>query len=515
MSGENLVGTVVNTVVNTVTSTVGGTVNALTGGAAKGADKTVSKLDPARWQGYSHDELYKLLHDGPGATASALPTQRWSEIALTLADVDADLRGALNRSADGWRGGAASVAYERLGTLATWADSAGQSAGAMRDATQRQAENIARARADMPAPTKVPTASPDPTAAPAMQVLALQGDQETPDAAASAGEQSAHDVMTTYQLNTESTVESLGTFVAPERVATPRVDAHGHGHGHGIGLTTPSGLIDGLLGGIIGGNGNGNGNPNPHGNNGNHGGFGGGGGTSSSGAGWGGDSGPGRSTTVPEPSSGGRPTGGYSSPLLPGLGYDREESRRANNIPGRTSMPGTSGPVSGIEFTSGPGGGPGGGLNGAGSFNGVLGGPNSALPNGAAPGAHGLTSANPAAAALNPNEMPPPAAAAGSANTMTSGTTGGGGVTGASAGHGGADRLLGRRGFESSIGTGNGSWLAEPEPAAPSSVSSGSTPRRRDFKAQVRLTEKVTVDGKDVQLPERVIGGRRGEDEER
>ena len=507
MSGENLV----SGVLNTVTSTVNKTVNALTGGATT---TSATRLDPARWQGYSHDELYQLLHDGPGATASALPTQRWTELASTLADVDADLRGALNRSADSWGGGAASVAYERLATLANWADSASVSATAMRDATQRQADNIAKARADMPAPTQLPPASPDPTAAPAMQVLTLQGDQETPDAAAAAGEQSAHDVMATYQLNTESTVESLGTFVAPERVAAPQFDSHGHGHVHGVlGLTSPSGLIDGLLGGITG-------NHDGHSNNGHHGGYNGNGGagTSSSGSNfYGGDNSPGRYSPPPQSNGGGRSMG--YGPLLPGLGFDEDENRRSNNAPGRTSMPGTSGPVSGVEFTNGPGGNfaaTNGGLGGAGSFNGVLGGPNAAMPNSAAPGAHGITTgANPAAAPLNPNEMPPPAAAAGPGNTMTSGATGGAGATSAAAGHGGADRLFARRGFDAGMGAGNGSWLAEPEPAMPTSVSSGSTPRRRDFKAQVRVTEKVTVDGKDVELPERVIGGRRDEDKDR
>lgn len=490
MSGENIV----NGVLNTVTSTV---------------KNTVSRLDPTRWQGYSHDELYQLLNQGPGATASALPLQRWTEISSTLADVDADLRGALTRSADAWGGGAASVAYERLGTLANWADSASQSATAMRDATQLQADNIAKARADMPAPAKVPSGGPDSAVAPALQVLTLQGDAETPDAAASANEQSAHDVMTAYQLNTESAVESLGNFVAPERVAMPQEDSHGRGHVHGVlgvGVTTASGLLGGLL------------NPGHHGGgNSGHGGYHGGGTSSSGSNGYGGGNGPGGRYTPPAEPTGGR-SPGYG-PLLPGFGYDRDENRRSNNIAGRTSMPGTSGSVSGIEMGGAPGNfnGTTGGINGGGSFNGVLGGnPSAALPNSAAPGAHGLTTgANPAAAALNPNEMPPPAAAPN--NTMTAGASGGVGPTGATAGHGGADKLLGRRGFDPGMGGGNGSWLAEPEPAMPSSSVRGSTPRRRDFKAQqqVRVTEKVSVDGEEVELPERVIGGRRDDDRDR
>lgn len=476
MSGKNII----SGVLDVATSTV---------------NNTVTRLDPTRWQGYSHDELYKLLHDGPGATASALPTQRWTEIANMLADVDGDLRGALNRSADGWSGGAASAAYERLGTLATWADTAGVSATAMRDATQRQAENVAKARADMPAPAQVPPASPDPTMAPALQVLSLQGDQEGPDAASAAGEQSAHDVMTAYQLSTEATVESLGAFTAPERVTVAQDQPHGHGHGHGVlGLTSPSGLI-----GVI----TGNHGHDPHGA-GHHGSY---GGTSSSESNWSGHDNGSHYSPQPEYSGGSRSSTGFA-PLPGGFGRDRDEAREPNA--GRTSTPGTSGPVSGVELVNGPGGsssvlgGPGAGSPGAN----LVGGANGAVNPLAGP--HAASGANTASTALNPNEMPPPAPAAGPNGTMTanaSGVTGTGGATGAQGA--GADKLLGRRGFDPGLG-GAGSLVAEAEPALPSAMR-GASARRRDLRPQVRVTQTVSVDGEDVALPETVIGdGQRG-----
>lgn len=488
MTGENIISGVLGTVTNTVTN-------------------TVHRLDPTRWQGYSHDELYQMLQSGPGATASALPTQRWTEIAGALGDIDADLRGALNRSAEGWHGEAAALAQQKLGNLANWADNASVNATAMRDATQRQADNIAKARADMPAPTQMPPASPDPTMAPAMQVLTLQGDQEAPDAASAAGEQSAHDVMNTYQLNTESTVESLGNFVAPEQIGRVQEDGHGHGNLHGVlGLTSPSGLIDGLLG-VPGLNGN-------EGNNGHHHHYhgGGGGNTSSSGSGWHGSNNPSPSyNSSGEPTGGGRsPMGGYG-PVLPGFGDDREENRR-NSPVGRTSTPGPNGPVNNVEFGgSAPGMNGMNGLNsghGTGAFQGVLGAnPSSATPSNATPGAHSFASpgAGAAAAALNPNEMPPPTAAPNGTMTSAAGNPGAIGAAGAQGA--GADKLLARRGFDPGMGGTSSSWLAEPEPAMPtsSSVRGGST-RRRDFKAQVRVTEREQVDGEDIDLPKSVIG---------
>lgn len=485
MTGENIISGVLGTVTNTVTN-------------------TVNRLDPTRWQGYSHDELYQMLQSGPGATASALPTQRWTEIAGALGDIDADLRGALNRSAEGWHGAAATVAQEKLGNLANWADNASVNATAMRDATQRQADNIAKARVDMPAPTQMPPASPDPTVAPVMQVLTLQGDQEVPDAASAAGEQSAHDVMNTYQLNTESTVESLGDFVAPEQIGRVQEDGHGHGNLHGVlGLTSPSGLIDGLLG-VTGLNGN-------EGNNGHHHYHGGGGNTSSSGSGWHGNNNPSPNFNGPGEPSGSRPTGGYG-PMMPGFGGgDRDEERRSSPV-GRTSAPGANAPVNNVEFGgNAPGMNGMSGLNsghGTGAFQGVLGAnPSSAIPSNAAPGAHNFASpgANAAAAALNPAELPPPAAAANGTMTSAAGNPGAMGAAGAQGS--GADKLLARRGFDPGMGTTSSSWLAEPETATPtsSSVRGGST-RRRDFKAQVRVTERVSVDGEDIDLPETVIG---------
>ena len=171
--------------------------------------------DTARWRGHTHEELYKLLHDGPGAAASADPSRRWAELAATLTGIGQDLRAALNLTSSGWTGRAAGAAYDRLSRTATWAEVTGASAAEMRKAVEDQAAHIAKARADMPAPEGAAPVQPDPTVAPAVQVVGTQTDLEPAEATAASGEERAFEVMATYQENTEATVAALASFDKP------------------------------------------------------------------------------------------------------------------------------------------------------------------------------------------------------------------------------------------------------------------------------------------------------------
>lgn len=171
--------------------------------------------DTARWRGHTHEELYKLLHDGPGAAASAEPSRRWAEVAATLTEIGQDLRAALNLTNAGWSGKAAGAAYDRLIRTASWAEVTGTSAAEMRKAVEDQAAHIAKARADMPPPEGVTPVAPDPTMAPAAQVVGAQTDLEAGEATAASGEERAFEVMATYQKSTETTVEALASFDKP------------------------------------------------------------------------------------------------------------------------------------------------------------------------------------------------------------------------------------------------------------------------------------------------------------
>jgi hypothetical protein len=215
------------------------------------AGETPANGDPgedARWRGYTHKELYQMLHDGPGAAASASPSRRWAEISSTLTEIGQDLKKALEQTNVAWQGRAAGAAYDRLSTTVTWAEDAGAGAGVMRTAVEDQGDHIAKARADMPVPEGVTPVAPDPAVAPAVQVLQTQVDAEPAETAASSAEERAVEVMAAYETNTKATTAALATFDTPQKVL-PSTGMH---HGNGGGLL---GLLPTAAAGLLGGGG--------------------------------------------------------------------------------------------------------------------------------------------------------------------------------------------------------------------------------------------------------------------
>jgi hypothetical protein len=194
--------------------------------------------DATRWEGYTHQELYRLLHEGAGPAASAEPSRRWAGIAGTLTEIGQDLQSAIDKSGSGWSGRAAGRAYDRLSGLVGWANITAASAGEMRKAVESQAEHLAKARADMPKPDDAAPVAADPTTAPAVQVISATTDSETAEASAAAGEQRAFEVMTAYELNTDTTTGAMAAFNAPAEVITPG-DVHRR-TGTGVVLNTPA-----------------------------------------------------------------------------------------------------------------------------------------------------------------------------------------------------------------------------------------------------------------------------------
>jgi len=209
-------------------------------------EPTTPPDEGTRWRGFTHRDLYLMLHDGPGAAASAEPSRRWGEIASTLTEIGQDLQKALDLTGSGWTGRAAGAAYSRLSTTVAWANATGTSAATMRTAVEDQASHIAKARAEMPKPEDVPATQPDPTVAPAVQVVRAQTDAEPAEAAASSAEERAFEVMTAYETSTSGTTGGLATFAKPDRLL-PSTELHqGDGTGFlGLGVTTVAGVAGG------------------------------------------------------------------------------------------------------------------------------------------------------------------------------------------------------------------------------------------------------------------------------
>ena len=49
-----------------------------------------------RWQGYSHQQLYNMLHSGPGPAAAGTAADRWSTMAGALSDIQQDIMASLD-----------------------------------------------------------------------------------------------------------------------------------------------------------------------------------------------------------------------------------------------------------------------------------------------------------------------------------------------------------------------------------------------------------------------------------
>jgi hypothetical protein len=454
--------------------------------------------DATRWQGYTHSELYRLLHEGAGPAASADPSRRWAGIAATLTDVGQDLQGAISRSGSGWSGRAAGQAYDRLSALVGWANITAASAGEMRRSVESQAENLAKARADMPKPDDAAPVAADPTAAPAMQVVAATTDQETAEASAASGEQRAFEVMAAYQLSTDTNTGAMAAFNAPAELITPG-DIQRRS-GAGVALNTPV-----LSVGV---------DVTPPQDNGNHNQGQSQGQGQGQGQGWRNDdrddwgthgaaasadyvrrplAAPSTFTVAApmnEPLFGLSPFGSTDGVSTGTGGRGSGGSGRAG---GGTSSGLGTGFGSGVPGSSGPGfGGGSGGAIGAGSGPGTGG---SSGPGIGTAAGHGPQTADFQSAAAGQA-----AAAAGTPAAATPGA-----AAGTGAGAGGAQdpaKTLRRIGMDA---IGSGQWFAD---APDNEPVRGASPnrRRREFRDDQPVTESVSIDGQEHRLPPGVIG---------
>lgn len=163
-----------------------------------------------RWQGYSHQELYDMLHSGPGAAASGGVADQWSELAGALTDIQQELNAGVRGSGATWVGTAGDAARGALGPLGEWAQQASTAADVMRISTELQGDLLGKARAAMPAPVPVPQ-QPGQIG----QLLSAQIDYEVAEMANQVAEQQAYLVMAQYEAATGDNTSTLGDFGEP------------------------------------------------------------------------------------------------------------------------------------------------------------------------------------------------------------------------------------------------------------------------------------------------------------
>lgn len=163
-----------------------------------------------RWQGYSHQELYDMLHSGPGAAASGGVADQWSELAGALTDIQQEINAGVRGSGATWVGAAGDAARDALGPLGEWAQQASTAADVMRISTELQGDLLSKARTAMPAPVPVPQ-QPGQIG----QLLSAQIDYEVAEMASDVAAQQAYQVMAQYEAATDDNTSTLGDFGTP------------------------------------------------------------------------------------------------------------------------------------------------------------------------------------------------------------------------------------------------------------------------------------------------------------
>jgi hypothetical protein len=198
-----------------------------------------------RWQGYSHKELYERIHAGPGPSASFASMERWQGVSNALTEINDDLHKGITLSGAKWTGKAAEMAQGGLNPIAAWADSARSGADVMRCSAELQANNISKARADMPAPVEVTSEQPGALITGLTHLFVGQTDHEKQEAAQDAAERRAREVMSTYAASTTANTSTLGQFSQPPQL---QISATGVTHGGGAQVGTPGTWVVGPQG---------------------------------------------------------------------------------------------------------------------------------------------------------------------------------------------------------------------------------------------------------------------------
>lgn len=104
------------------------------------------------WAAMSHRELYDAVHRGndPGQAYSL--AQEWTDLATEMLSSSQLLAQRISGTEAGWQGPAADAARQATLRLATWSESAGQTAHQMGAKVANQAQIVEQARASMPEP---------------------------------------------------------------------------------------------------------------------------------------------------------------------------------------------------------------------------------------------------------------------------------------------------------------------------------------------------------------------------
>jgi PPE family len=109
-------------------------------------------MSDIRWEGFTHDEIYARVQQGPGRAASADAEAAWSTVESTIRAVDEQLTRAVRQVGAGWQGAAAERVHGGMNVMSNWALDAAGDALLTKHGIAAQAEEAGHVRAAMPPP---------------------------------------------------------------------------------------------------------------------------------------------------------------------------------------------------------------------------------------------------------------------------------------------------------------------------------------------------------------------------
>lgn len=170
------------------------------------------------WRGLTHQQVYGLVHAGPGPYVSDAAITAWSDAQTALRSIDADLAAAMAKAGD-WEGAAADATRGGLTPLGSWAVGAAHAAERAAITVQQHQEQVATVRAALPEP------GPDPNG---LSPFSFKGPGTAPRevqavANAELAAQAFH-VMDTYAANTGLIQHWAPPWAAPPTVTVAVAD---------------------------------------------------------------------------------------------------------------------------------------------------------------------------------------------------------------------------------------------------------------------------------------------------
>ncbi|MEU7525270.1 hypothetical protein AB0A74_06010 [Saccharothrix sp. NPDC042600] len=135
-------------------------------GQHNGHDKPSDLGQKVDWMTYSHEALYKMIHEGVDLKAAGSAQADWTAVGKQLADVHELLARAIAQSQQAWSGESADRAREALESVEKWALNTSDHAENVAKCIGDEIQHVQTAREMMPAPVPAPPL-PDPAVPPA------------------------------------------------------------------------------------------------------------------------------------------------------------------------------------------------------------------------------------------------------------------------------------------------------------------------------------------------------------